>query len=89
MSRWQHGINDKVAINLDHGGSKHVMCAWDTCENDGYETNKVVINYGTAAQPKNVVHLFCCERHRQYFIHGSREKAAYGQLPPGYRRSTV
>jgi hypothetical protein len=88
MSR-QHARIDKVAINLDHGGSKHVMCAWDTCEADGFETNKVVINYGNAIETKLVTHLFCTERHRQYFIHGSREQAAYGRLPPGFRRSTV
>lgn len=85
----RHGINEKVVINLDHAGDRHVMCAWDDCENDGYELYKVVINYGKTETPHIVNHVFCSERHKQYFIHGSTRLAAYGQLPPGHRRSTL
>jgi hypothetical protein len=86
MSKWTHGIVDKKVINLDHGGSRHVMCAWDDCERDGYETNKVIINYGKANTPHLVRHVFCSERHRQFFINSVK---AYGNLPPGFRRSFI
>lgn len=86
MSKWTHGIVDKRIINLDHGGSRHVMCAWDDCERDGYDTNKVVINYGKGDMPHLVKHVFCTERHRQFFINSVK---AYGQLPPGFRRSFI
>lgn len=86
MTRWEHGINDKVVINLDHGGSRHVTCAWDTCERDGYDTNKVVVNYGKADTPHEVKHVFCTERHKMYWINSVRN---LGNLPPGYKRSFI
>jgi hypothetical protein len=86
MSRWQHGVNDKVVINLDHAGDRHVMCAWDDCERDGYELHMVKINYGQADTPHIVKHVFCTERHKQFFINSVK---AYGKLPPGYRRSFI
>jgi hypothetical protein len=84
MSKWNHAIVEKKVINLDHGGSRHVMCAWDICENDGVELHKTRVNYGTTAQPQVVNHVFCCENHKQYWINSTKQ---YGQLPPGYRRS--
>lgn len=86
MPMREHAIHNKVVINLDHGGSKHVTCGWDDCEKDGYETNKVVLNYGTATQPHIVNVVFCTERHRQYYINSHHK---YGNLPPGYRRSCL
>lgn len=92
MSR-EHAILEKKVINLDHQGDRHVMCAWDDCTNDGVELHKVVINYGTAATPHNVNHVFCSERHKQFFIEGSKHddqgNPRYGRLPPGYRRSFI
>jgi hypothetical protein len=81
-TEWRHAIVEKKVINLDHGGAKHVMCAWDDCENDGYEMYQVRINYGKAATPHVVKHVFCSERHRQYFINSTR---SYGNLPAGMR----
>ena len=86
MSRWTHGINQKVVINLDHAGARHVACAWDDCERDGYELHKVRINYGKADTPQIVNHVFCTERHKQFFINSVR---GYGKLPPGYKRSFI
>jgi hypothetical protein len=82
MPRWQHGINEKVAINLDHGGSRHVMCAWDDCEKDGHINYMCAVNYGADDGPNAhiVKHIFCTERHRQYWINSTRQ---YGRLPPG------
>jgi hypothetical protein len=85
MSR-DHAIVNKTVINLDHGGAKHVMCAWDTCEKDGYELNQVRINYGKPGTPQIVKHVFCTERHRQYFIN---QLHGYGRLPSGYRLSII
>lgn len=89
MSRWEHGINEKVVINLDHAGDRHVMCAWDDCENDGYELYKLTINYGKALTPHVVNHVFCCERHKQYFIESARGPGRHGKLPPGSHRSYI
>lgn len=85
MSR-EHAIIEKKVINLDHAGDRHVMCAWDDCERDGVDLHMVKINYGTADQPHVVKHVFCTDRHKQYFIHSPRD---HGHLPPGYRRSCI
>jgi hypothetical protein len=86
MSKWDHGIVEKRVINLDHAGDRHVMCAWDDCERDGFDLHQVRINYGKAGTPHVVKHVFCTERHKQFFINSHR---AYGVLPPGYRRSFI
>lgn len=86
MSKWGHAIVEKKVINLDHGGAKHVMCAWDDCERDGVEMHKTTVNYGSADCPQIVNHVFCSERHRQYWINSVR---SYGNLPPGFRRSFI
>ena len=82
----QHAIIHKRVINLDHAGDRHVCCAWDDCEHDGYDLHMVRINYGTAETPHVVKHVFCTERHKQFFIHSHRQ---YGRLPPGYRLSII
>jgi hypothetical protein len=86
MSKWDHGIIEKRVINLDHAGDRHVMCAWDDCERDGFDLHQVRINYGKALTPHVVKHVFCTERHKQFFINSHRQ---YGVLPPGYRRSFI
>jgi hypothetical protein len=81
-TEWRHAIILKKVINLDHGGAKHVMCAWDTCERDGYENNKVVTRESAPGYPlKTISYVFCSEKHRNYFIDQAR-----GMLP-GYLRS--
>jgi hypothetical protein len=93
----------KKAINMDHaanGGTvKFVMCAWDDCEKDGYEMYKLVTqtgnpNYHDAMgndYSRPLTYLFCCERHRQYWINGSlqakrgyEKEFLYGNLPKGF-----
>jgi len=81
----EHAIIQKRVINLDHAGSKHVMCAWDDCENDGFEMYKLRINYGRAKTPHYVNVVFCSDRHKDYYIHAARNDASYGRLPPGCR----
>jgi len=76
----------KKVVNMDHAGDRFVMCAWDECEKDGYELYKVRVNYGTPGAPHILSYVFCCERHRQYWIHNHR---SYGNLPPGYRMSCI
>lgn len=86
-TRWAHAIVQKKVINFDHGGAKHVMCAWDTCEKDGFENNKVVEHQASDGSNSNdITFVFCSERHKQYFLHSTRRA---GNLPPGYRRSMV
>lgn len=88
----------KKAINMDHaanGGTvKFVMCAWDDCEKDGFEMYKVVIETGNVKggyPSRPLTYIFCCERHRAYWINSSLqgrygfEGHAYGQLPKGMR----
>lgn len=86
MPMREHAILEKKVINLDHAGDRHVMCAWDTCERDGVESNKCRVNYGTAETPHIVDHVFCSERHRQFWINSTK---SYGNLPPGFRRSFI
>lgn len=86
MSRWNHAIAEKKVINLDHAGARHVMCAWDDCQRDGVDLHQVRVNYGKADTPHVVKHVFCSERHKQYWINSVR---GYGMLPPGFRRSVI
>jgi hypothetical protein len=85
MSR-QHARIEKPVINLDHAGDKHVMCAWDTCDRDGYELHKIRINYGKPGSPHIVWHVFCSDSHRDYFINNLRK---YGYHTPGYGRGRL
>ena len=83
---WRHAIIQRKVINHDRGGT-YVMCAWDTCEHDGYETNKVRVN--TAApghDPVYITYVFCTDRHKQYWINSIRD---LNNLPPGYRSSIL
>lgn len=85
-SQWRHAIIEKKAINLDHGGSKHVMCAWDTCEKDGLETNKVVEQTAVNRGERTVTYIFCTERHKAYWLNSTRD---LNNLPAGYKRSIM
>ena len=52
---------------------KPILCAWDDCQNAGYDEIKVVVNEPT----KKLHYIFCSERHKRYHIHGHRD---YGKL---------
>jgi hypothetical protein len=90
MPGWRHARVSKPVINLDRGGDRpdhHIMCAWDDCELQGYELNKVVINDAAPGYPPRYMRfVFCTERHKYFFVHSHRD---YGNLPPGYRMSTI
>lgn len=86
MSKWTHAIVEKKVINLDHDGARHVMCAWDDCERDGVDLHQVRLDYGADGTPHVVKHVFCSERHKQYWINNVHH---YGNLPPGFRRSVI
>lgn len=86
-SRWTHARIDRAVINLDHMEGKHVYCAWDTCTNDGYESNKVVEVISAPGYPRETLtYVFCSERHRQYFIDQTKPGLYAGKLAPGNRR---
>ena len=83
---WRHAVTMKKVINHDRGGT-YVMCAWDTCEKDGYEAYKCVErDNANGYEPKLISYVFCSERHRQYFIHST---VRAGDLPSGFKRSIV
>jgi hypothetical protein len=82
----RHAILQKKVINHDRGGT-YVMCAWDTCERDGYETFKCVERDSTQGyELRTITYVFCTERHRQYFINSTN---GAGRLPSGFRRSIL
>jgi hypothetical protein len=81
---WRHAILQKKVINHDRGGT-YVMCAWDTCERDGYEMYKA-IEHQSSASGGDVTFVFCSERHKQYFLHST---VRANDLPPGYKKSIV
>jgi hypothetical protein len=87
-TEWRHAIINRKVINMDHDGDKHVMCAWDVCENDGLENIQVRINYGTAANPHIVKHVFCSEGHKDYFTR-SHVPGQYGMHSAGNRRTIL
>jgi hypothetical protein len=66
---WRHAILQRKVINLDHAGDRYVMCAWDTCEKDGYESNKVVTHEGASGyEDKTITYVFCSENHKDYWL---------------------
>jgi hypothetical protein len=85
---WRHAIINKKVINMDHGGAKHVMCAWDTCERDGYQNNRVRVNNGTPTEPRYMNYIFCTNRHKMYWL-ASMRSGNNNNLPAGYKRSII
>lgn len=85
---WRHAILSKKAINMDRGGT-YVMCAWDTCEKDGYESNKVRINTAAPGYPPRYMnYVFCTERHKQFWLENIRP-GSNNNLPAGFKRSII
>lgn len=80
----RHAIIERKVINMDHAGDRHIMCAWDDCENDGVELHKVKINYGKPGSPRIVNHVFCSEGHKDFFKR-SHIEGQYGKHSAGMR----
>lgn len=78
--------HEKYVINLDHDGDRKVACAWEDCENPGYESHKITVHNGTPGYPQDVHHVFCSERHKAFFLTSSIK---YGYLPEGRRSSRI
>lgn len=85
-TEWRHAIIEKKVINFDHGGDRHVVCAWDTCERDGVETHKVVEQTAKLRGERSVTFVFCTERHKMYWLNSTRD---LNNLPPGFKRSIM
>lgn len=92
MPKWNssHAKIDRVVINLDGGGehpNHHILCAWDECDKQGYDSNRVQINDAAPGHESRLIkYVFCSERHKQFFINSTR---SYGQLPAGFKRSSI
>ena len=85
---WQHGIVEKKVINHDRGGT-YVMCAWDTCEKDGFQTHSVREHEGARGyEEKTITYVFCSDRHKMYWLH-SIHPGQNNNLPAGYKRSIM
>jgi hypothetical protein len=76
--------HQKYVINMDHDGDRHVACAWEDCEKDGLESFKAVVHNGTPGYPQDVSHVFCSQRHKEFWVTSS---IRYGRLPEGRRSS--
>jgi hypothetical protein len=101
-SEWRHAILQKKVINLDHAGDRNIMCAWDTCTNDGYESFKVRVRTHAEGEPEFIQtkdgnylpnfrymnYVFCTERHKRYWLE-SIHPGRFGHLPKGYRLSIL
>jgi hypothetical protein len=84
-TRWAHGIVSKKIINMDSGDGRHVLCSWDTCEDDGYELYKVRVNTGAEGyETRYMNYVFCSERHKQYWL-ANCTPGSNNNLPPGFR----
>lgn len=90
-SEWRHGIVQKKVINHDSGDGRKIICAWDTCENDGYEMYHIRVRTHdetyAKADPRNerfMHYVFCSERHKQYWLAAIRP-GNNNNLPPGLR----
>lgn len=74
------GLNFRRGARSVAETGEMIQCSWHDCEKQGVLLHQVRIEYGANGYSYNVRHLFCCERHRQYFINGHRD---YGNLPSG------
>jgi hypothetical protein len=82
---YKHAIIQRKVINHDSGTGRHIICSWDTCEDDGFELYKVRVNTAAAGfEPRYMNYVFCCERHKQYWLNNCRPNNN-NNLPPGYR----
>lgn len=83
----RHAVIQKKVINRDSGDGRHIICAWDTCELDGYELYKIRVNTAEDGYEVRYMHyVFCSERHKQYWLANCRP-GSNNNLPPGYKRS--
>lgn len=83
-----HARHHRKVVILDGGEQRggKIACAWSDCDNDGYILYQAVTNAAQPGRPRHLErYVFCCERHRQYFLHQMRGGLA-GALPPGERR---
>jgi hypothetical protein len=91
-TRWQHAITQKKIINHDSGDGRHIMCAWDTCERDAFETYKVRVKTHAdgrgGADIRYMNYTFCSERHKQYWLANIRP-GSNNCLPPGFKLSIL
>ncbi len=84
---WNHARLMRKIINHDSGTGRHIICSWDTCENDGFELYKVRVNTAQEGYEKRYMHyVFCSERHKQYWLENVRP-GSNNNLPPGLRHS--
>jgi hypothetical protein len=86
-TQYRHAIIQRKIINHDSGTGRHILCSWDTCENDGYELYKVRVNTANEGfEVRYMNYVFCSERHKQYWLANIRP-GSNNNLPPGYKRS--
>ena len=87
-SAWRHAIIQRKIINHDRGGT-YVMCAWDDCENDGFQNFSVREHtHAEGYEERYMNYVFCSERHKQYWLNSIRP-GMNNNLPPGYKRSIL
>lgn len=70
---------------VDTSDGHTLTCCWADCERAGLLLHRVRIWEGTSplsGQPVYSWKVFCCERHKMYYVHAPR---ALNKLPPGYR----
>jgi hypothetical protein len=73
----------RVIIREGAEEGRPVDCGWDDCTNRGFNNHRVQINEAKPGfPPKYINYVFCCDRHRQYFLNSHR---GYGMLPTGSR----
>lgn len=92
----------RKVINHDSGGNRKIMCAWDTCDKDGYQQHSIRqhehAHWLDCDDPlaKHVTFVFCTNRHKLFFLNCMGENARYGaaagkqmwgNLPDGDRLS--
>ena len=90
----------KYVINHDRGGTR-IVCAWDECDQDGYELHKVRSHEHANGIPcdspvaRHISYVFCSDRHKLYWLNATGEMAResearnngriYGMLPAGFK----
>jgi len=63
-----HARIQKKVFNFDAWDPRKIMCAWNPCDNDGYELYKVVTHQGNLKGERTMNYIFCSEKCKQAWL---------------------
>jgi len=79
-----------MGVKVSGTTGRIIPCCWADCDRAGRTEHQIVIREAGSPDgrvpPRNLIYLFCSERHRLYYRNGP---SAFGQLRSGERSTDV